>query len=100
MNLFNMLNNNDEFLSSFCSLLEDNVSVKTGYRVVVESNKKPSCVFFFINQSAILQIMPTDELKFTYTYSLSYADEVKNTIEMIKKQWNRNKVIDQIIKKN
>jgi N-acetylmuramoyl-L-alanine amidase CwlA len=95
-----MLNDNDEFLSSFCSLLEDNVSIKAGRRVVIDVNKKISCIFFFIDQSAILQIMPTDELKFTYTYHLSYADEVKNTIELVKKQWNRNELIDMIIKKS
>jgi hypothetical protein len=99
MDLYKSLTDDDEFLNYFCDALEDNISIKAGYKVNVVFKKEDMSIFFFIDGSSILHIMPDKDLQYTYANSPSYEDDIEKSIEMVVKQFNREERINQIIKK-
>lgn len=99
MDLYKSLINDDEFLDYFCDVLEDNISIKAGYQVNVGFKKHDMSIFFFIDGSSILQVMPDKDLQYTYAHVPSYEDEIQNSINIIEKQYKRDQQIDKIIKK-
>ena len=99
MDLYKNLINSDEFLNYFCDVLEDNISVKAGYKVNISFKKHDMSIFFFIDGSSILQIMPDKDLQYTYAHVPSYEDEIQHSINIIEKQYKRDKTIEEIIKK-
>lgn len=99
MRLFDKLYENSEFLEFFCDTLESLVSLKKGYRVSVEYKNTNNSIFFFIDGSSILQIIPDEELQYTYANSPSYQSEIQKAIQTVEMQFNRDSKIKQIIKK-
>lgn len=99
MDLYKSLTNDDDFLNYFCDVLEDNISDKAGYRVNIGFKKSDMSIFFFIDGSSILQIMPDKDLQYTYAHVPSYEEEIQHSINIIEKQYKRDKTIEQIIKK-
>ena len=99
MDLYHSLNNDDEFINFFCDVLEDMISPKVGYRVNVGFKKHDMSIFFFIDGSSILQIMPDKDLQYTYAHTASYESEVQTSIKIAEKQYKRDTIISEIIKK-
>ena len=99
MDLYKSLTNDDDFLNYFCDVLEDNLSDKAGYRVNIGFKKSDMSIFFFIDGSSILQIMPDKDLQYTYAHVPSYEEEIQHSINIIEKQYKRDKTIEEIIKK-
>ena len=99
MDLFHKLNNNTDFLQNFCEILESLISDKKLYPVIIDYKKNKNSIFFFIDGSSILQIMPDKDLQYTYANVPSFQEEIKKAIKLIDTQYNRNKKINQIIKK-
>jgi hypothetical protein len=99
MDLYKSLINDDEFLDYFCDVLEDNISEKAKYKVNIDFKKHDMSIFFFIDGSSILQVMPDKDLQYTYANVPSYEPEIQHSINIIEKQYKRDKVIDDIIKK-
>ncbi len=99
MDLYKSLTNDDDFLNYFCDVLEDNISNKTGHRVIVTFKKHDMSIFFFIDESSILQVMPDKDLQYTYAHVPSYESEIQHSIKISEKQYKRDKRIDEIIKK-
>jgi hypothetical protein len=99
MDLYNKLNNDDEFIDFFCDTLEDLISTKAGHGVNVVFKKYDMSIFFFIDGSSILQIIPDKELQYTYAHTASYESEVKKAMRIIETQYNRDIIISEIIKK-
>jgi hypothetical protein len=99
MDLYKSLTNDDDFLNYFCDVLEDNISDKAGYRVNIGFKKSDMSIFFFIDGSSILQIMPDKDLQYTYAHVPSYEEEIQHSINIIEKQYKRDKTIEEIIKK-
>jgi len=99
MDLYKSLINDDEFLNYFCDVLEDNISDKAGYKVNIGFKKSDMSIFFFIDGSSILQIMPDKDLQYTYAHVPSYEEEIQHSINIIEKQYKRDKTIEEIIKK-
>ena len=99
MDLYKSLTDDDEFLNYFCDVLEDNISIKAGYKVSVVFKKEDMSIFFFIDGSSILHIMPDKDLEYTYAHVPSYEDEIQHSINIIEKQYKRDKTIEEIIKK-
>jgi hypothetical protein len=99
MDLYKSLINDDEFLNYFCDVLEDNISEKAGYKVNIGFKKHDMSIFFFIDGSSILQIMPDKDLQYTYAHVPSYEEEIQHSINIIEKQYKRDKTIEEIIKK-
>jgi hypothetical protein len=97
--LYNKLNEDDDFIDYFCDILEDSVSIKKGYKVNVGFKKSDMSIFFFIDGSSILQIMPDKDLQYTYANVPSYESEIRESIEKVEKQYMREQKINQIIKK-
>jgi hypothetical protein len=97
--LYNKLNEDDEFIDYFCDILEESVSIKKEYRVNVGFKKHDMSIFFFIDGSSILQIMPDKDLQYTYANVPSYESEIRESIEKIEIQYKREQKINQIIKK-
>ena len=97
--LYNKLNEDDDFINYFCDVLEDSVSIKKGYKVNVGFKKSDMSIFFFIDGSSILQIMPDKDLQYTYANVPSYESEIRESIERVEKQYIREQKINQIIKK-
>ena len=99
MDLYHNLDNDDEFINFFCDTLEDFISPKTGYKVSVAFKKHDMSIFFFIDGSSILQVMPDKELQYTYAHIPSYEKEIQSAIKIIEKQYKRDHLISEIIKK-
>ncbi len=99
MDLYKSLINDDDFLNYFCDVLEDNISDKSSYRVNISFKKHDMSIFFFIDGSSILQIMPDKDLQYTYAHVPSYENEIQHSINTIEKQYRRDKTIEEIIKK-
>ena len=105
MDLYKSLINDDEFLNYFCDVLEDNISEKTlsashsAYKVNISFKKSDMSIFFFIDGSSILQVMPDKDLQYTYAHVPSYEVEIQHSINIIEKQYKRDKTIEEIIKK-
>jgi hypothetical protein len=99
MDLYKSLTNDDDFLNYFCDVLEDNLSDKAGYRVNIGFKKSDMSIFFFIDGSSILQVMPDKDLQYTYAHVPSYEEEIQHSINIIEKQYKRDKTIEEIIKK-
>ena len=99
MDLYKSLTNDDDFLNYFCDILEDNISDKAGYKVNIGFKKSDMSIFFFIDGSSILQIMPDKDLQYTYAHVPSYEEEIQHSINIIEKQYKRDKTIEEIIKK-
>jgi hypothetical protein len=99
MDLYKSLINDDDFINYFCDVLEDNISEKTKYKVNISFKKHDMSIFFFIDGSSILQVMPDKDLQYTYAHVPSYEDEIQHSINIIEKQYKRNQRIDEIIKK-
>lgn len=99
MDLYKSLTDDEVFLDYFCDVLEDNVSIKAGYKVSVVFKKEDMSIFFFIDGSSILQIMPDKDLQYTYANVPSYEDEIQHSIDIVEKQYKREKRIEEIIKK-
>jgi hypothetical protein len=99
MDLYHKLDNDDEFINFFCDVLEDVISPKKGCKVNVYFKKHDMSIFFFIDGSSILNVMPDKDFEYTYANSPSYEDDVQMAINIIEKQFNREERINQIIKK-
>lgn len=99
MDLYKSLIDDDEFINYFCDVLEDNISEKTKYKVNISFKKSDMSIFFFIDGSSILQVMPDKDLQYTYAHVPSYEDEIQHSINIIEKQYKRDKAIEEIIKK-
>ena len=56
-------------------------------------------IFFFIDGSSILQVMPDKDLQYTYAHTASYEKEIQTAIKMIERQYKRDVIISEIIKK-
>lgn len=98
MDLFNRLKNKD-FLESFCEILENLISLKKGYDVIISHKENSDSIFFFIDGSSILQIMPDKDLQYTYAHVPSYDEEIKSAINVVTKQNLREEKINKILKK-
>ena len=99
MDLYKKLTDSDDFINYFSDVLEDIISEKNGNRVSIHFKKHDKSIFFFIDGSSILQVMPDKDLQYTYAHVPSYETEIQNTLKIIEKQYKRNKRIDEIIKK-
>lgn len=99
MDLYHSLNTDDGFINFFCDTLEDLISPKVGYKVSVGFKKHDMSIFFFIDGSSILQVMPDKGLQYTYAHTASYESEVQTAIRIIEKQHKRDYLISEIIKK-
>jgi hypothetical protein len=99
MDLYHKLDNDDEFIDFFCDILEEIISPKVGYKVNVVFKKSDMSIFFFIDGSSILQMMPDKDLEYTYANSPSYESDIQKAIEIVEKQFNREERINKIIKK-
>lgn len=99
MDLFHKLNNNIDFLQHFCEILESLISEKKLYPVIIDYKKNQDSIFFFIDGSSILQILPDKDLQYTYANVPSYQDEIKTAIKLVDTQYIREKKINDIIKK-
>ncbi len=99
MDLYHKLDNDDDFINFFCDILEEMISPKMGYKVNVGFKKHDMSIFFFIDGSSILQVIPDKDLQYTYAHTASYEKEVQKAIKMVEKQYNREYKINQIIKK-
>jgi hypothetical protein len=99
MDLYKSLINDDELLDYFCDILEDSISEKTGQRVNIMFQKYDMSIFFFIDGSSILQVMPDKDLQYTYAHVPSYENEIQHSINIFEKQYKRDKTIEEIIKK-
>jgi hypothetical protein len=97
--LFQRLDKDDELIDFFCDILEDLISTKAGHNVIVEYKRHDMSIFFFIDGSSILQIMPDKDLQYTYANVPSYESEIRESIEKIEIQYKREQKINQIIKK-
>ena len=97
--LFQRLDKDNELIDFFCNILEDLISDKVGYNVSVMFKKHDMSIFFFIDGSSILQIMPDKDLQYTYANVPSYESEIRESIEKIEIQYKREQKINQIIKK-
>jgi hypothetical protein len=99
MDLFHKLNGSDDFMNFFCEVLEDIISSRRGQSVCINSTKNQNSIFFFIDGSSILQIMPDKDLQYTYANVPSFQDEIRTAISVVEKQYQRNYKINQLIKK-
>lgn len=99
MDLYHNLNNDDEFINYFCDLIEDAVSKKIGYNISVGFKKHDMSIFFFIDGSTILQVMPNQDAQYTYANSPTYQNEVEQVLNTVEIQYKRDKRIEEIIKK-
>lgn len=105
MDLYHKLNNNNDFLNHFCNVLESLISERKYYPsgqtrpVSIDFKKNENSIFFFIDGSSILQILPDKDLQYTYANVPSYQDEIKSAISIVEKQYWRDYKINQIIKK-
>jgi len=99
MDLYKILSNSDELIDYFCDILEELISKKINYNVNIDFKKHDLSIFFFIDGSSILQIMPDKDLQYTYANVPSYQDEIKKSISQFQIQYNRDTKIEQIIKK-
>jgi len=99
LDLYHKLDNDHDFINFFCDVLEDIISIKKGYKVTIVFKKSDMSIFFFIDGSSILQIMPDLDLQYTYANVPSYKSEIQQTINIVEKQFNREELINQIIKK-
>jgi hypothetical protein len=97
--LFQRLNNDNELIDFFCDILEDLISTKVGYTVSIGYKRNDMSIFFFIDGSSILQIVPDRELQYTYANVPSYELEIKESINKLELQYRREEKINQIIKK-
>lgn len=99
MNLFEKLNEDEKFMEYFCDNLEELISDKKGYRVNIAFKKSDSAIYFFIDGSSILQVMPDKDLQYTYANVPSFQKEISRTLSIVEKQLTRDSKINQIIKK-
>ena len=99
MDLYHKLNTDIEFINFFCDTIEDVISPVMGYKVSVSFKKHDMSIFFFIDGSSILQVMPDKDLQYTYAHTATYEKEVQAAIKIVEKQYNREFKINQIIKK-
>jgi len=106
MDLFHKLSEDENLLNFFCDLLEDLISssnkIQRGYnnyKANIEFKKSDMSIFFFIDGSSILQIMPDKDLQYTYANVPSYQNEIRSAISFLETQFNRDERINQIIKK-
>ena len=99
MDLYHKLDNDDEFIDYFCDVLEDVISPRAGYKVNIVFKKHDMSIFFFIDGSSILQVMPDKDLQYTYANSPSYEDDIESSIKIVEKQYKRDQRINEIIKK-
>jgi len=99
MDLYHKLDNDHNFINFFCDVLEDIISIKKSYKVTIVFKKHDMSIFFFIDGSSILQVMPDKDLQYTYANSPSYEDDIQQAINIVEKQFNREERINQIIKK-
>lgn len=98
MDLYKCLIKDDIFLNYFGDVLEDNISEKTGYKVNISFKKHDMSIFFFIDGSSILQVMPDKDLQYTYAHVPSYEVEIQHSIKIAEKQYKRDKTIEEILK--
>ena len=98
MDLYKCLIKDNIFLNYFCDVLEDNISEKTGYKVNISFKKHDMSIFFFIDGSSILQVMPDKDLQYTYAHVPSYEVEIQHSIKIAEKQYKRDKTIEEILK--
>lgn len=99
MDLYHSLNNDDDFINFFCDILEDLISPKLGYKASIGFKKHDMSIFFFIDGSSILQVMPDKDLQYTYAHTPYYEEEVKKAIKIAEIQQKRDFIISHIIKK-
>lgn len=99
MDLFRKLKSDRDFLDHFSLILEGLISTKSNRDIKVDYKVNDLSIFFFIDGSSILQIIPDSHLEYTYANSPNWEKEIKRAFEIIKKQWLREIKIDQIIKK-
>lgn len=99
MDLYNILNNDLDLLDEFCEILEDKISEKVGYKPLVHYTRMEKCLYFFFNNSSILQIMPDKEYQYTFANVPQFQNEISGTISTISKKVNRNIKIDIILNK-
>jgi hypothetical protein len=99
MDLFHKLKNDEDFLEFFTSVLEGFISEKSNRSVVIDHKVNDISIFFFIDGSSILQIIPDSQLQYTYANVPNWEPEIRKTLKSVEKQWNREVKIDKIIKK-
>lgn len=99
MDLYNILNNDLYLLDEFCEILEGKMCEKVGYRPLVHCTRTESCLYFFFDNSSILQIMPDKEYQYTFANVPQFGNEISDTIRDISKKIGRNLKIDIILSK-
>lgn len=106
MDLFNKLYNDNNLIEDFCDVLEKTISDAqwsglglSSYKPNITYKVTGESIFFFIESSAILQIIPDKELQYTYANVPGYGDEVKRSIDIITRQINRDEKIENILNK-
>lgn len=97
MDLYNILNNDSELLDEFCDALETKMSIKVGYIPMVHFTKTENCLYFFFDNSSILQIMSDKEYQYTYANVPQFQNEIRDAINIIEKKVNRDNKIDIIL---
>lgn len=105
MDLFNRLYNDADLIEDLCDIIENEISDAqwnglglSSYKPNVTYKISRESIFFFIESSAILQIIPDKELQYTYANVPGYGDEIKKSIDIITRQINRDDKIDIILK--
>jgi len=99
MDLYQSLINDDVLLEYFCDILEDKISKKKGYRVNIIFHKYDISIFFSLEGSSLLQIMPDKDLQYKYVNVPYYEDQIQHSINIFEKQYRRDRIIDDIIKR-
>jgi hypothetical protein len=98
MDLYNILNNDSELLDEFCITLATKMSIKIGYMPMVYFTKTENCLYFFFDNSSILQIIPHEQYQYTYANVPQFQNEIRDAIIVIEKKFNRDNKIDIILR--
>lgn len=94
MDLYNTLNNDLNLLDGFYEILESKICEKVVYRPFVHYTRTESCLYFFFDNSSILQIMLDKEYQYTFANVSQFQNEINDTIKAISIKVNRNIKID------
>lgn len=99
LQLFNKLYEDQDYLDYFCQLLEDIVFDRKNSKVNISYRKTTNSIYFFLDGFSILEVMPNQDLHYTYTNIPLYQNQIEYTISVIQKQYIREAKISEIIRK-
>lgn len=103
MDLFNKLVNDNQLIEYFCDTLErvisESILIGQSYKPNITYKITGESIFFFIESSSILQIIPDKELQYTYANVPGYSDEIKRSIDIISLYINRDEKLETLLNK-